>query len=332
VAYSNQDGIRQAVEYETQIQTLRDSLALKDENHERLLTAFGDLEKRVMKHERPADAKSEIIQFLQDQSRQIMLLKRSHAEMERRQAQAAHRWSEQERERQTLAEQAETLQRVAHRQALEFRAALAQRDRAVFDLNSAVSEMAAAKGHDDDINEQKRAAAQYLLSNLETSLQQTQEQQTRILELESQLATAQEENARTTAKFHAANEHRYLDLSGSTPSPLLAPTALSQAPLTAHRHLPRVGPAVALVARIQELEDLTCQQVLTGGSQRVAELESVVTRLHLELRDRDRTLQARLFFYFFILFFMQFFLLLPNFYRLKNIVFCQDICFLNFCN
>jgi Mg2+ and Co2+ transporter CorA len=92
------ESARAAAEYEMQLDTLRRSLALRDEEYQALMKSFGELEKKVMQHERPADAKSEIIQFLQDQARQVMLMKRSAAEQQRRATASAHRWTAKEEE------------------------------------------------------------------------------------------------------------------------------------------------------------------------------------------------------------------------------------------
>jgi hypothetical protein len=49
-ATSEQDGVRTALEFETQIASLRQSLSLRDEENKQLLASFGDLERRVMGH------------------------------------------------------------------------------------------------------------------------------------------------------------------------------------------------------------------------------------------------------------------------------------------
>lgn len=45
-----QDGVRSALEYETQLQTLRSSLSFVEENHQSLFKSFADLESRVSKN------------------------------------------------------------------------------------------------------------------------------------------------------------------------------------------------------------------------------------------------------------------------------------------
>ena len=179
---SKKDGIASALLYEAQIDQLRSTLAIREQEKQHFLKLLGDLERRISCN----NTDCELIQFVQDQSRQFLLVKRANLEMQRRQRSCVHQWTRLENENRLLDFKVESLERRMQEQKDCFTACLIQRDQKIYDTNRILSDILHQGGVAAD-SQSKKLAVEHLISSLQTSMQSELKLKERIIELEQEL-------------------------------------------------------------------------------------------------------------------------------------------------